>query len=425
MNLHFFLHSIPESNGSNLFEDKMFYIILNACESMVNVAIVGYGTTKFGKRNDVNYRELLVEAAHTAFKSTTEISPDDIQGLYIASSMPELTVQQANVANLAAELLGLHPKIAARIEIACSSGSSAVRNAWAAIKAGLIDTAIVIGIEKMYEDLKGANLGLSIVPDVTFESLQGITAYSGFALSAQQHMHQYGTTHEQLSLVAVKNHANAARNPLAHFYELGEISLDKAMNARIVADPLTLFDCSPLSDGAAAVILTRGDLARKFTDKPVWINGSGESMEAAIGVANMQSLTDWVSLKVAAHDAYSMANIAAASIDVAEVHDCFTIAEIIEYELLGFTKIGKGGLLIEQGETELTGSIPVNPSGGLKAKGHPVGATGVAQLCELAGQLNGEAGVRQVPDARVGLAHNLSGFATHHIVHILSKEETL
>ncbi len=387
-----------------------------------DVAIVGAGITKFGKRHDVTYRELLAEAAAEAIATVDEIRPSDIEGLYVSASMPELTVDQAHVGNLAAQELGITPKIVSRIEMACSSGSTAVRNAWAAIKSGLIDTAIIVGLEKMTHNPQMANKGLCIVPDVEYESINGITAYSGFALAARKHMQEYGTTREQLSLVAVKNHSNAAKNEKAQFHSMGEITLEKAMNARMVSDPLNLFDCSPITDGGAAVILTRGDIAKEFTDQPIWIRGSGQSIEPSLGISNIRSITEWHALKKAAKQAYEMANVKPSDIDVAETHDCFTIAEIIEYEDLGFTKKGTGGKFIEDGESRLDGSLPVNTSGGLKAKGHPIGATGLAQIAEITSQLRGQAGKRQVDDAKIGLTHNLAGFATHHVVHILSNE---
>ncbi len=386
-----------------------------------DVAIIGAGVTKFGKRDDVSYRELMAESVASAIASTNgEISPSDIEGLYVSAGQPELLVDQAHVANLATQVVGVQPKIVARVEMACSSGSVAMRNAWAVIKSGMANTVLLIGLEKMTHNPKTATRGLCIVPDVEQESIHGITAYSGFALSAREHMEKYGTTREQLSMVAVKNHYNAARNPNAQFYEMGEITLEKAMNSKVVSDPFNLFDCSPLTDGGSAVLLTRADLATKYTDQPVYILGSGQSTEPSIGVSNMKSITTWDALKKASKMAYEMANKTPGDIDVAETHDCFTIAEIIEYEDLGFTKKGKGGKFIEDGESALDGSLPVNTSGGLKAKGHPIGATGLAQITEITTQLRGQADKRQISDAEVGLTHNLSGFATNHVVHIFS-----
>lgn len=388
-----------------------------------DIVIVGAGVTRFGKRDDVTYRELMAEAVSEAIQSTNgNITPKDINGLYVSAGQPELLVEQAHVGNLATQVIGIQPNIISRVEMACASGSTALRNAYASIKAGFADTVIVVGIEKMTQAPDLASRGLCLVPDVENESIHGITAYSGFALAAREHMTKYGTTREQLSMVAVKNHYNAARNPKAQFYKMGEITLEKAMNSKMVSEPFNLFDCSPITDGASAVIVTTKENARKYTDQPIFILGSGQSTEPSLGISNIKSITEWYALKRAAKNAYQMAGVDASKINVAETHDCFTIAEIIEYEDLGFTEKGKGGKFIEDGESRLDGSLPVNTSGGLKAKGHPIGATGLAQITEIVSQLRGKAEKRQVPDAKIGLCHNLSGFATHHVVHILGNE---
>lgn len=384
------------------------------------VTIVGAGVTRFGKRTDVSYRDLMAEAVAEALLSTNgEIEPKDIKGLYVAAGQPELLVDQSHVGNLASQVTGIQPDIISRVEMACASGSAALRNAWAANKSGLADLILVVGLEKMTHDPRTASRGLCLVPDVENESIHGITAYSGFALAAKEHMTKYGTTREQMSLVAVKNHANAAKNPKAQFHKMGEITLEKAVNSKMVSDPFNLFDCSPLTDGASAVIVSTAELARKYTDQPIKILGSGQTTEPSLGVSNMNSITEWKALKRAAKSAYEMAGKTPKDIQVAETHDCFTIAEIIEYEDLGFTDKGKGGKFIEDGESTIDGSLPINTSGGLKAKGHPIGATGLAQITEIVSQLRGTADQRQIPDVNIGLTHNLSGFATHHVVHIL------
>jgi acetyl-CoA C-acetyltransferase len=389
---------------------------------MTDVSIIGAGVTKFGNRQDVSYRELMAEMVVEVLTTIDkEIMPSDFKGLFVAAGQPELLNDQANVANLATQVVGANPSIVSRIEMACSSGSVAFRQGWMAIKSGLVDMVLVMGIEKMTQNMKAASKGLCIVPDVEYESIHGITAYSGFALIANQHMKEYGTTNEQMSMVAVKNHYNGARNPKAHFYEMGEITLEKAMNSRMVSEPINLFDCSPISDGASAVILTKSEIARKYTDQPIKILGSAQGIEPSMGISNMSSITEWKALKQAANSAYKMANLGPSDIQVAEVHDCFSIAEIIEYEDLGFTGKGMGGKFIENGESKLDGSLPVNTSGGLKAKGHPIGATGLAQITEIVSQLRDGSGKRQVDNAEIGLAHNLSGFATHHVVNIFGK----
>lgn len=390
---------------------------------VTDVSIIGAGVTKFGNRQDVSYRELMAESVSEVLTTIdNEIVPGKIDALFVAAGQPELLNDQANVANLAAQVVGATPSMVSRIEMACSSGSVAFRQGWMAIKSGLVDMVLVMGIEKMTQNMKAASKGLCIVPDVEYESIHGITAYSGFALIANQHMKEYGTTKEQMSMVAVKNHYNGARNPKSHFYKMGEITLEKAMNSRMVSEPLNLFDCSPISDGASAVILTKSEIARKYTDQPIKIMGTAQAIEPSMGISNMSSITEWKALKQAASSAYKMADLTPSDIQVAETHDCFSIAEIIEYEDLGFTSKGMGGKFIEDGESHLDGSLPVNPSGGLKAKGHPIGATGLAQITEVVSQLRGDSGKRQVKDVEVGLTHNLSGFATHHVVNIFGKK---
>jgi len=232
---------------------------------------------------------------------------------------------------------------------------------------------------------------------------------------ATAHMHKYGTTEEQMAMVAVKNHRNGALNPKAHMQK--EVTLEKALSSKVVAWPLKLYDCSLITDGASCLILTRPELARKFTDMPVHIVGSGQASDA-IGLYEREELTTLKAGKLAGKEAYKMAGVRPQDLDVAEVHDCFTIAEIIAYEDLGFCKPGKGGSLVEEGVTTLEGKIPVNTSGGLKSKGHPVGATGTAQAYEIYLQLTEQAGRRQVSGAEVGLTHNLGGSGATATVHI-------
>jgi acetyl-CoA C-acetyltransferase len=230
---------------------------------MSDVAIVAVGLTKFGKRNDVSYRELLGDAVRTAFTDSGEITPQDIEGLYLASAQPEPLVDQAHVSNLATEYLGIYPKLVSRIEMACSSGGTAIRHAFIAIKSGIVDTVLVVGCEKMNEHPGIAFRNLCIVPDVTWESSHGMTAPAGFALMAQIHMKKYGTTREQMAMVGVKSKKYGAMNDKAHYGR--PVTLEEVLNARMIAYPLGLLDCSGISDGAAAAILTRADLAKKFT----------------------------------------------------------------------------------------------------------------------------------------------------------------
>jgi acetyl-CoA C-acetyltransferase len=232
---------------------------------------------------------------------------------------------------------------------------------------------------------------------------------------ATAHMHAYGTTEEQMALVAVKNHFHGSLNPKAHLQK--EITLQTAMTSRYVAWPLKLFDCSLITDGASCIVLTKPELADKYTDQPVHIVGSAQASDT-IGLYERKSLTSLNATKLAAKTAYDMAQLKPKDVDLAEVHDCFTFAELMAYEDLGFCKIGESGKLIESGQTRLGGKIPVNTSGGLKAKGHPVGATGTAQAYEIYLQLTGQAGKRQVKDAKVGLTHNIGGSGATSVVHI-------
>jgi acetyl-CoA C-acetyltransferase len=256
---------------------------------------------------------------------------------------------------------------------------------------------------------------LAMASDYPFEQWNGMTFPGLYALMATAHMHQYGTTERHLAMIAVKNHYHGSLNPKAHMQK--EITLEIALSSRVVAWPLKLYDCSLITDGASCIILTTPELARRFTDMPVDIVGSGQASDT-IGLYERKSLTSIAAAKVAAKKAYEMAKVSSENVDVAEVHDCFTIAELIAYEDLAFCKPGQGGSLIEKGETKLGGRMPVNTSGGLKAKGHPVGATGTAQAYEIYLQLTGQADKRQVKEAEVGLTHNVGGSGATATVHI-------
>jgi len=256
---------------------------------------------------------------------------------------------------------------------------------------------------------------LAMASDFPFEQWNGITFPGLFALMATAHMHEYGTTERQLSMVAVKNHYHGSMNPKAQIQK--EITLEQAMGSRVVAWPLKLYDCSLITDGASCLILTKPELAKKYTDNPVQIIGTGQASDT-IGLYERESLTSLMAAKLAAKQAFEMAGAGPDDIDLAEVHDCFTIAEIIAYEDLGFCGVGEGGKLIESGETRLGGRIPVNTSGGLKSKGHPAGATGTAQAYEIYLQLTDKADKRQVKDAEIGLTHNLGGSGATAAVHI-------
>jgi acetyl-CoA acetyltransferase len=275
---------------------------------------------------------------------------------------------------------------------------------------------MVGGVEKMtHRATAEVTEYLAMASDYPFEQWHGMTFPGLYALMATAHMHAYGTTERHLAMIGVKNHYHGSLNPKAQMQK--EITLETALSSRMVAWPLKLYDCSLITDGASCLILTKPELARKFTDEYVDVVGSGQASDT-IGLYERESLTSLAAAKIAAKKAYEMANIKPEEIDVAEVHDCFTIAELIAYEDLGFCGLGEGGRLVENGDTRLGGRIPVNTSGGLKAKGHPVGATGTGQAYEEYLQLTGHAEKRQVKDAQIALTHNVGGSGATATVHI-------
>ena len=385
---------------------------------MRDVAIIGIGVTKFGELWDKSFRQLIAEAGAKALLDSG-ISGSDIDAMYIGSMSSGRFVGQEHIGALVADASGFsHLHIpATRIEGACASGSLAVRQGYLSIASGINDIVVVGGIEKM-NDVSGeaATETLATAADQEWESFFGVTFPGLYALMARRHMYKYGTTKEQLAQVAVKNHSNGALNPNAQYQR--PIKMETAMNATMVADPLGLFDCSPVTDGSASIVLCAADKAKKFTDKPIKIIGSGQGSDT-LSLHARDHLCSLDSTIYAAKKAYKQANIKPSDVSVAEVHDCFTIAEIMAIEDLGFVKKGEGGKAIENKITTLDGKIPVNTSGGLKAKGHPVGATGVAQIVELTQQLRNKAGERQVKDARIGLAHNVGGSGATCVIHIM------
>jgi acetyl-CoA C-acetyltransferase len=294
----------------------------------------------------------------------------------------------------------------------CASGTVGIRYAYAFIAAGLADLVMVLGVEKLNQPRgEEAILNMGTGVDREWEACYGLTAPPCFALAAQRHMARYGTTEEQLALVGVKNHGHARQNPNAHFQK--GATLEQVMCSRMIATPLRLFMCSPITDGAAAVILAAEDRARDLTDRPVWVRGTGQAIDGF----SLSSLPDdyarWPAMRRAGEAAYRMAGVTAPDVDLAEVHDCFAIAEIIAYEELGFCPEGEGGAFVAAGRSGHGGDVVVNPRGGLMGCGHPLGATGVAQAAEVFAQLRGEAGPRQVKHARLGLTHNNSGMGEH------------
>jgi acetyl-CoA C-acetyltransferase len=380
------------------------------------VSIVTAGLSKFGKNEGLYARELFAEAVKEAFDRCPKLEPKrDIKAIFVGH-MGESYEHQGHTASTVADWAGLLNIPATRTEAACASSGAALRSGVYAVLSGLADIVLVGGVEKMtHRSTAEVTEYLAMASDYPFEQWHGITFPGLYALMATAHMHKYGTTEAQMAEVAVKNHYHGTLNPKAHMQK--EITLEKALASRLVASPLKLYDCSLITDGASCLVLTKPELAKRFTDQPVHVIGSGQASDT-IGLYERQSLTSLQAAKLAAKTAYDMAAIKPEAVDVAEIHDCFTIAEIIAYEDLGFCPTGEGGKLAESGETRLDGRRPVNTSGGLKAKGHPVGATGTAQAYEMYLQLTGQADKRQVKNAKTGLTHNVGGSGATATVHI-------
>jgi len=380
------------------------------------VSIVSAGLSKFGKNEGLYARELFAEAVKEAFDRCPRLEPKrDIKAMFVGH-MGEAYEHQGHTGAATADWAGLLNIPATRTEAACASSGAALRSGIYAVLSGLADVVMVGGVEKMtHRTTAEVTEYLAMASDYPFEQWHGITFPGLYALMATAHMHEYGTTEAQMAEVAVKNHYHGSLNPKAHMQK--EITLETALASRPVATPLKLYDCSLITDGASCAIITKPELAAKFTDQPVHIIGTGQASDT-IGLYERESLTSLQAAKLAAQTAYKMAATKPSDIDVAEVHDCFTIAELIAYEDLDFCKAGKGGTLAESGETRLNGRLPVNTSGGLKAKGHPVGATGTAQAYEIYLQLTGQADRRQVKNAKVGLTHNVGGSGATATVHI-------
>jgi len=386
-------------------------------QNVREVAIVGIGHGKFGKREDASLRELAFEGVKGALEDVG-ITLKDVDSMVTGIGFEEFTLSTQPSAEVV-DYIGFNPKGDFRAEAACASGSAALRAGWMTIASGLADVVLVVGVEKMCDCATGVATDImGRAGDAIWEYPFGATFPGYYALIATMHMTKYGTTEEQLAMVAVKNHHYGALNPLAHMQK--EISIEKALSSFVVAHPLKLFDCCLISDGGAAVILASKDRAKKMTDTPIWITGLGCGTSTGM-TSERKDMTTIEGTVTAAHQAYKQAGLDPKDVDVACVHDCFTIAEIVAYEDLGFCNKGDGGKLIEEKQTYIGGKIPVNVDGGLKAKGHPLGATGVSMAVEMAKQLRGEAGSRQVNGAEVGLTQNVGGNGQHVLVHIFRR----
>lgn len=411
-----------------------------------NVAIVGAGTSKFGAFAGKTSRDLFLEAFSEALGSVDRgITSDDIEALYLGNFSSDLFEQQAHLGPIMAEWAGLLPKPSVRIEDACASSGAAFREGVLAIASGACDVVLVGGVEKMTNlPVERVTDTLAMAADGIFEVRQAAFTFPGaFGIVASAYLDRYGATPEHLMHVAIKNHQNGALNPKAQF----NVTIRDIMEARLsrlrergdtlpdwkdemdflhdqrsnptVAWPLRLFDCSPISDGASCLLLASEEVAKGFTNHPIPVAATTQASGGTL--ASWEDLTSIPAVRTASRQAYEMAGITPDDIDLAEVHDCFTIAEVVATEDLGFFQPGEGALAAAEGLTARDGSKPVNTSGGLKAKGHPVGATGAAQIVEVWRQLRGEAGPRQVTgrQLRYGLAQNLGGTGGTCVVTIL------
>ena len=410
------------------------------------IALVGAGMSKFGAFPDKTGRDLFVEAFKEMSGSIDKgFDPSEIDSIYVGNFSSDLFEGQAHNAPIVADAVGLIPRSATRVEDACASGGVALRQGVMAIASGLADMVLVGGFERM-TSLPTAQVTdtLAAAGDTLFEIPAGFTFPAFYAAMASAYMHQYGMRPEHLMHVALKNHANGALNPKAQFgvtipaWMQGRIEAAKKKNKPVptwqnewdflhddaanpmVAWPLRLFDCSPITDGAACVLLVAADRATEFTDNPIYLIGSGQA--SGMPLHDRAELTSIGAAKIAAQQAYEMAGVTAQDIRIAEVHDCFTIAEVIASEDLGFFEAGTGYGMAEDGVTARDGAKPINTSGGLKSKGHPVGASGVAQAIEVWKQMRGEAGARQVKqDVPLALTHNVGGTGQTCAVHVFER----
>ncbi|MFQ6107011.1 MAG: thiolase domain-containing protein [Thermoplasmata archaeon] len=383
---------------------------------MREVCIVGAAQNRYGIREETA-REAAAKVAHEAIVEAG-LTPRNIEMIFV-SNVFGMVESQGHVGPLIATSLGIPRVPSLTIESACASGSVSFREGYISVASGTYDTVLVVGSERVSQlDVFSATSYFAMGSDYTYEGRNGVTFPGLYALMATAYMHKYGATEEQLAAIAVKNHRNGARNPKAHFQK--EITIEKVMSSRMVAWPLKLFDCCPFSDGASAVVLASEGRARELSDEQVYVLGSGRAgMTAALH--DREDLTRMESARLAAKEAFKQAGVDQKDIDFAEVHDCFTIAEAIALEELGFVERGEGAKTADEGLTEIGGELPVNTSGGLKSKGHPVGATGIGQIIEAYEQLLGRSGDRQVEDAEIGLTHNVGATGGTAAVHIFGR----
>ncbi|MCX6154123.1 MAG: thiolase domain-containing protein [Candidatus Kapabacteria bacterium] len=379
---------------------------------MRDVAIIGVGMTHFGELWSQSIRDMFSEAA---LKAMDDAGVEKIDSLYVGCMSSGLYTNQEHLGSVMADYMGQRGIPAMRVESACASGGMAVRAAFMEVASGQSDIVMAGGVEKMWDADDGSAI-LATASDQEYEAFTGVTFPGLYAMMAHAYMHKYGLTREELAMPPVFNHRHAINNPNAQYpYEL---TVKGVLSSSMVADPLRLMDCSPITDGAAAVILCSMDKAKQICKNPIRIKGIG-SATGPIALHNHNDLTRLDAVRLAGERAYKMAGATPSDISLCEVHDCFSIAQIIVAEELGFFEYGKGGKAIANGEATYGGKVVINTSGGLKAKGHPVGATGVAQLIEVVEQLQGRAGKRQVENIKLGMTQNMGGSGGSSVVHIL------
>jgi acetyl-CoA C-acetyltransferase len=386
------------------------------------VAIVGSGMTKFGEHWEISLRSLACQSILSAMQSVEKgISAKDVGGLVVANASADTLNNQNNLASLIADHAGFKNVSALRVEAADASGGVAIRTAYFMIRCGLIDTVAVCGVEKMTDQTEAAVLTsiTSSCLDAEWECLQGQTLSGAYAMIAKAHFAKYGTTSRMMAAVSAKNHTNATFNKMAQFRRA--FTIDQIVKSSYVADPITLLDTAPSSDGAAALILTRGSIAKKFTDTPIYVDGSGQASDT-VSLHDRANMSTFMATRIAAREAFKMANVTSSNIKVAEVHDSFSIGEILAIEDLGFFPEGKGGPATLNNETALgSDKVIVNPSGGLKALGHPLGATGIAQATEIFHQLRGTVEKERRSGAEIGLTQSVAGIGSTVAVHVYRK----
>ncbi len=382
------------------------------------VAIAGVGMAKFGELWDKNLRDLSLEAGMYAIFDAG-VPGSDIDGMVIGNMSAGRFTGQEHLGALAVDQGGLGHIPAYSVEAACASGGAAIRHAYMAIKSGVHDCMLVLGAEKMSDvNQTEAMNTISVASDWEWEGMFGATFPALYAFMARRHMKEYGTTEEHLALPTVKNHANAVHNELAQFQRA--VPLKVVMGSGMLADPLRVLHSAPITDGAAGLVMCREDLVKKYTDTPVYIETSKQRSDT-LALHDRKSITTFNSVVSSTKSALKAASLELKDIDVLELHDSFSIGEIMLTEDVGICEKGQGGKTLEEGITEIGGKFPVNTSGGLKARGHPIGATGVAQIVELALQLRGDADKRQVDGAEKGLAVNIGGTGATSIVHIVGR----